>query len=96
MQLGVFSCIFTRMGASDNLQLGRSTFLEELSEAATILNAADQRSLVVMVCEAACGADTQQPHRTNWGGARRHKTGLQWPWPRCSGWCSTTAASRCL
>lgn len=37
------------MGASDNLQLGRSTFLEELSEAATILNAADQRSLVVMV-----------------------------------------------
>ena len=48
-KLTVFRAIFTRMGANDNLQLGRSTFLEELSEAATILNAADQRSLVVMV-----------------------------------------------
>ncbi len=49
-EMSVFRSIYTRMGASDNLQLGRSTFLEELTEASAIVNYADQRSLVVMVC----------------------------------------------
>ena len=36
------------MGASDNIQQGRSTFLEELSEASNILNKCTSRSLVIM------------------------------------------------
>eukprot|EP00887_Chlorella_sp_A99_P004262 scaffold15.g4262.t1 len=44
----VFDGIFTRMGASDNLALGRSTFAEELGEASAILAQATPRSLVIM------------------------------------------------
>jgi DNA mismatch repair protein MutS len=40
--------IFTRIGASDNLARGRSTFLVEMSEVATILNAATPSSLVIL------------------------------------------------
>ena len=36
------------MGASDNIQQGRSTFLEELSEASNILNHCTERSLVIL------------------------------------------------
>jgi len=46
--MSVVDSVFTRMGASDNLAQGRSTFLEELSETADILNHAGPRSLVVM------------------------------------------------
>lgn len=40
--------IYTRMGASDSIQQGRSTFLEELSEASDILHKCTARSLVIM------------------------------------------------
>jgi DNA mismatch repair protein MutS len=40
--------IFTRIGASDNLARGRSTFMVEMTEAATILNTATERSFIVL------------------------------------------------
>lgn len=46
--LHVFDNVHTRMGASDSIQRGRSTFLEELSEAGAILRGASARSLVIM------------------------------------------------
>ncbi len=48
MRLGTFDSIFTRMGASDNIGQGMSTFLVELTEAARILNHATPRSLVIL------------------------------------------------
>nr|XP_021842365.1 DNA mismatch repair protein MSH3 [Spinacia oleracea] len=47
-KLQVLDAIYTRMGASDNIQQGRSTFLEELSEASNILHHCTSRSLVIM------------------------------------------------
>jgi DNA mismatch repair protein MutS len=46
--LGVFDRIFTRMGASDDLAGGRSTFMVEMTEAAAILHHASEKSLVLM------------------------------------------------
>ncbi|MEB2318469.1 MAG: DNA mismatch repair protein MutS [Pseudomonadota bacterium] len=46
--LGPIDRIFTRIGASDDLAGGRSTFMVEMTEAAAILNAASDRSLVLM------------------------------------------------
>ncbi|MGH8197525.1 MAG: DNA mismatch repair protein MutS [Steroidobacteraceae bacterium] len=46
--IGPFDRIFTRIGASDDLAGGRSTFMVEMTEAAIILNAATDRSLVLM------------------------------------------------
>ena len=46
--LGPITQVFTRIGASDDLASGRSTFMVEMTEAAAILNAADDRSLVLM------------------------------------------------
>ena len=40
--------IFTRIGASDNISRGESTFLVEMTEAAVILNNATERSLIIM------------------------------------------------
>ncbi len=40
--------IFTRIGASDDLSRGQSTFMVEMSETANILNSATQRSLVIL------------------------------------------------
>jgi len=40
--------VFTRIGASDNLARGRSTFMVEMTETAVILNTATQRSLIVL------------------------------------------------
>jgi DNA mismatch repair protein MutS len=47
-RLPIFDRIFTRIGASDNLARGRSTFMVEMTEAATILNTATPRSLVLL------------------------------------------------
>ena len=47
-EIGPIDRIFTRIGASDDLAGGRSTFMVEMTEAATILNAAGPQSLVVM------------------------------------------------
>jgi DNA mismatch repair protein MutS len=46
--LGPLDRIFTRIGASDDLAGGRSTFMLEMTETATILNNATERSLVLM------------------------------------------------
>ena len=46
--IGPVDRIFTRVGASDDLASGRSTFMEEMTEAAVILNAATSNSLVLM------------------------------------------------
>ncbi|KAL3524262.1 hypothetical protein ACH5RR_017096 [Cinchona calisaya] len=47
-KLHVVDNIYTRMGASDSIQRGRSTFLEELSEASLILQSCTARSLVII------------------------------------------------
>ncbi|KAL2092081.1 hypothetical protein ACEWY4_011879 [Coilia grayii] len=46
--IGVVDGIYTRMGASDNIARGRSTFMEELLEASEILARATSRSLVIL------------------------------------------------
>ena len=45
--IGLVDKIFTRVGASDNISLGESTFMVEMTEAANILNNATPRSLVL-------------------------------------------------
>ena len=47
-RLPVVDRIFTRIGASDNLTRGRSTFMVEMTETAAILNTATQRSLILL------------------------------------------------
>ncbi|HEY1181272.1 MAG TPA: DNA mismatch repair protein MutS [Rhodocyclaceae bacterium] len=47
-KIGRFDAIYTRIGASDDLASGRSTFMVEMTEAAAILNGATERSLVLM------------------------------------------------
>ncbi|MBI2683014.1 MAG: DNA mismatch repair protein MutS [Acidobacteriales bacterium] len=47
-RLPVIDRIFTRIGASDNLARGRSTFMVEMTETAAILNTATQHSLVLL------------------------------------------------
>ena len=46
-QIGVVDKIFTRVGASDNISLGESTFMVEMNEASDILNNLSSRSLVL-------------------------------------------------
>jgi DNA mismatch repair protein MutS len=46
-KIGLVDKIFTRVGASDNISLGESTFMVEMTEAANILNSVSPRSLVL-------------------------------------------------
>ena len=46
-RIGLVDKIFTRVGASDNISLGESTFMVEMTEAANILNNVSERSLVL-------------------------------------------------
>ena len=46
-RIGVVDKIFTRVGASDNISVGESTFMVEMSEAANIMNNLSERSLVL-------------------------------------------------
>ena len=48
MRLGLVDRIYTRIGASDNVARGRSTFMVEMTETAAILNTATERSLVLL------------------------------------------------
>ena len=48
LEFGLVDKLFTRVGASDNLAGGESTFLVEMNEAANILNNATQKSLVLL------------------------------------------------
>jgi DNA mismatch repair protein MutS len=47
-RLPIFHRIFTRIGAADNLALGRSTFMVEMTETAQILNTATPSSLIIL------------------------------------------------
>ena len=46
--IGVVDKIFTRVGASDNISLGESTFMVEMNETASILNNLSERSLILL------------------------------------------------
>ncbi len=46
-RIGIVDKIFTRVGASDNISLGESTFMVEMTEAASILNNMSRRSLIL-------------------------------------------------
>lgn len=46
--LGVVDKLFTRVGASDNISMGESTFMVEMNETASILNNISERSLVLL------------------------------------------------
>jgi DNA mismatch repair protein MutS len=48
LRLGLVDRIYTRIGASDNVARGRSTFMVEMTETATILNTATKRSLILL------------------------------------------------
>ena len=48
LKLGLVDRIYTRIGASDNVARGRSTFMVEMTETATILNTATKRSLILL------------------------------------------------
>ena len=48
MRYGIVDRVFTRIGASDNVARGRSTFMVEMTETATILNTATPHSLVLL------------------------------------------------
>lgn len=47
-KIGVVDKIFTRVGASDDLTLGQSTFMVEMIETANILNSASEKSLILL------------------------------------------------
>ncbi len=47
-EIGLVDRVFTRVGASDDLARGRSTFMVEMQETANILNNATPRSLIVL------------------------------------------------
>ena len=47
-EIGVLDKIFTRVGASDNISSGESTFMVEMNEAANILNNISERSLILL------------------------------------------------
>ncbi|WP_290045174.1 DNA mismatch repair protein MutS [uncultured Muribaculum sp.] len=46
-RVGIVDKVFTRVGASDNISLGESTFMVEMNEAASILNNMSERSLIL-------------------------------------------------
>ena len=48
LRMGVVDKIFTRVGASDNISMGESTFMVEMNETASILNNISDRSLVLL------------------------------------------------
>lgn len=48
VNMGVVDKIFTRVGASDNISMGESTFMVEMNETASILNNLSERSLILL------------------------------------------------
>jgi len=48
LKMGIVDKIFTRVGASDNISMGESTFMVEMNETASILNNISNRSLVLL------------------------------------------------
>jgi DNA mismatch repair protein MutS len=74
-ELPVFDSVHTRIGASDDLAGGRSTFMVEMSELAAILHGATGRSLVILD-EVGRGTGTQDGLAIAWAAAEHlHATG---------------------
>ena len=48
LRMGIIDKIFTRVGASDNISMGESTFMVEMNETALILNNISERSLILL------------------------------------------------
>ena len=48
VEMGIVDKIFTRVGASDNISMGESTFMVEMNETASILNNLSERSLILL------------------------------------------------
>jgi len=48
LKMGIVDKIFTRVGASDNISMGESTFMVEMNETASILNNLSERSLILL------------------------------------------------
>ena len=48
VEIGVIDKIFTRVGASDNISIGESTFMVEMNEASAIINNISNRSLILL------------------------------------------------
>ena len=48
-EYGLIDKVFTRVGASDNLSQGESTFMLEMIETSSILNNLSERSLILMI-----------------------------------------------
>ena len=47
-KIGIFDKIFTRVGASDNISSGESTFMVEMNETASTVNNLSKRSLIIL------------------------------------------------
>ncbi|HJS21199.1 MAG TPA: DNA mismatch repair protein MutS [Steroidobacteraceae bacterium] len=74
--LGPIDRIFTRIGASDDLAAGQSTFMLEMTETAVILNNASERSLVLMD-EVGRGTSTFDGLSLAWSSARHIATRIR-------------------
>ena len=48
VEMGIVDKIFTRVGASDNISVGESTFMVEMNETSNILNNLSERSLILL------------------------------------------------